>query len=127
MHENIQLISDVHLEKCHVPRDRFVLKQSPECLMTSAYYCPESKKMSIEKEAVQEIIAEKISNQAQRELPASIVHAMKKNGSPRFRVDYRTRNAVVVHDSYPLVLIHDCIDYLRDMTVVLSPEPGSGY
>jgi len=43
---------------------------------------------------------------------SNIVLVKKKDGTLRFRVDYRRLNAVTKQDSYPLPLIDNCLNAL---------------
>jgi hypothetical protein len=56
-----------------------------------------------------------------------IVLVRKKDGSPRFCVDYRQLNAVTVQDSYPIPYQQDLLDNLKDAQYFSSIDLASGY
>ncbi|GFU74525.1 putative retrovirus-related pol polyprotein from transposon [Trichonephila clavipes] len=56
-----------------------------------------------------------------------IVWAKKKDGSPRFWVDYRRWNDVTKKDSYPLLRIDDTLDTLADNTWFSTLDLKSGF
>ena len=51
----------------------------------------------------------------------------KKDGSLRFCVDYRRLNANNISEAYPLPLIDDCLDSLRDVQIFKTLDPNAGY
>jgi len=64
---------------------------------------------------------------AQSEWASPVVIVTKKDGSPRFCVDYRKLNAVTIRDSYPLPRMDDCIDSLGDARIFTTLDCNSGY
>lgn len=56
-----------------------------------------------------------------------ILLVKKKDGKYRFCVDYRKLNAVTVRDSYPLPLVADTLDKLRDAKYLSSLDVRSAY
>lgn len=51
----------------------------------------------------------------------------KKDGTPRFCIDYRLINAITVKDSYPLPRISDCLDSLAGATCFSTMDLLAGY
>jgi len=76
---------------------------------------------SVEQNALKEYIEENLEKGFIRpsESPAGapILFVKKKDGSLRLCVDYRRLNAITIKNRYPLPLIGDLIDQLRDCTV----------
>lgn len=56
-----------------------------------------------------------------------ILLVRKKDGTNRFCVDYRKLNAVTVRDSYPLPLVSDTLDKLRNAKYLSSLDVKSAY
>lgn len=56
-----------------------------------------------------------------------IVLVKKKDGTFRFCVDYRKLNSVTVRDSYPLPLVSDTLDKLRNAKYLSSLDVKSAY
>ena len=82
-----------------------------------------------------EIEEEEISNMLERGIiePSSsawaspVVLITKKDGTPRFCIDYRRLNDVTVKDAYPLPRVDDCIDALSGSKYFSSLDLNSGY
>ena len=56
-----------------------------------------------------------------------IVSVRKKSGEIRLRIDYRSLNKITVDDNYPIPLIDDNIDQLRDKKYFSSLDLKDGY
>lgn len=56
-----------------------------------------------------------------------VVMVRKKDGSYRFCVDYRKLNAVTMRDSYPLPMVADTLDKLKDARYLSSLDIKSAY
>lgn len=64
---------------------------------------------------------------AQSYWTSSIFIAPKKDGTPRFCVDYRKLNKVNIPDSYQILRIDDCVDSFGDNTVHSALDANWGY
>jgi len=61
------------------------------------------------------------------EWASPVVVVPKKDGSPRFCVDYHCLNAVTKKDSYPIFRMEDCVDSLGDAHSFSTLDCNSGY
>jgi len=57
----------------------------------------------------------------------SVVLVPKKDGSLRFRVDYRPLNVVTKREAYPLPRMDECIDSLGEATIFSTLDFNAGY
>jgi len=56
-----------------------------------------------------------------------VVIVTKKDGTPRFCIDFRKVNAITTHDSYPLPRIDETLDALNGMVWFTTLDGASGY
>jgi len=56
-----------------------------------------------------------------------VVIVKKKDGRPRFCIDFRKVNEVTEHDAYPLPQIHATLDKLRGATYLTTLDLQQGY
>lgn len=73
----------------------------------------------------EQLIKEGIIEPCASEYASGIVVVKKKDGSPRVCIDYRRLNKVV--DKYPLPLIEELLDKLRDVRVFSTIDLKNGY
>lgn len=82
-----------------------------------------------------QLIAEQVAKQlkleviepSQAEWSFPVVIVPKSDGTPRFCVDYRRFNDMTVKDTYPLLRMDDCIDFLGEATVFSMLDCNMGY
>lgn len=71
--------------------------------------------MRLQQEAdkeVQKMLSNRIVKPSTSEFSSLPVLIRKKDGTVRFRIDYRRLNELTVKDSYPLPRIHEAIDLI---------------
>lgn len=61
------------------------------------------------------------------ELAELIVFAAKNDGLLRFGVDYWKFKNVTAQVFYPILRIHECIDYLSGTTIISALDTNDGY
>jgi hypothetical protein len=80
-----------------------------------------------EKEDIDRMLAEQVTEPATCEWASPIVLVPKPDDSLRFCVDHRRLNAITVPDTYPLPRMDECIDSLGDAVVFTTLDCNSGY
>lgn len=90
------------------------------------YRYSETKKRVIN-EQVEEMLAAGVIEPSTSSYSSPIVIVNKKDGSPRFCVDYRRLNAITEDDATPLPLIEETIRDLGSATIFSSIDLKSGY
>lgn len=78
-------------------------------------------------EQVQEMLANKIIRPSSSPWSSPVVIIQKKDGSPRFCVDYRRLNAITDRDVYPLPRIDDILDRLAGCQYFSTLDLKAGY
>ena len=73
------------------------------------------------------MFSEQAIEAAQSEWANPVVLVNKPDGSLRFCIDYRKRNALTVKDTYPLPRMDECLDSLGDAVVFSTLDCNSGY
>jgi len=79
------------------------------------------------RDEVNRMLEAKVVRPSTSEWASPVVVVPKKEGSPRFWVDYRRLNAVTKKDSYPIPRMGDCIDSLGDARVFSTLDCNAGY
>lgn len=64
---------------------------------------------------------------AKTEWALPVVFVPKKNGNIRICVNYHRLSALTIRDSYPMPGMDECIDSLRDATIISTLHTKSGY
>lgn len=73
------------------------------------------------------MLAVEVIEPPQSEWASSIVIALKKDGTPRFFIDYRLLDEVTIPDAYPTPRMDDCIDSLGASTIYTALDANWGY
>ena len=95
------------------------IKQAPTRLALA-------QKQIVEKE-IEKMLANDVIEPSESSWASPVVLATKKDGSPRFCIDYRKLNQVTKKDAYPLPNINDCIDALSGSGWFSTLDLASGY
>ncbi|CAH2108922.1 unnamed protein product [Euphydryas editha] len=96
------------------------------CTPTPPYRVTPVKKELIRKE-IDNMLELGVIEEAESEWASPIVLVPKKNGEPRFCVDYRKLNSVTRTDKYPLPLIDDLLASIKPNCVMSTIDLKSGY
>ncbi|XP_042073272.1 uncharacterized protein LOC121813519 [Haplochromis burtoni] len=84
-------------------------------------------KRQVAEEKIREMAAAGVIEPSNSPWAAPVVLVGKKDGSPRFCVDFRRLNAVTKKDSYPLPRIDEALDYVTGSSWFSSLDLRSGY
>ena len=91
-----------------------------------AYKTAVSQKKLIEEE-LEKMLEAQVIEPSESPWSSPVVLVTKKDGSPRFCVDYRKLNSVTVRDCWPLPNINDCLDSLSGACWFSTMDLASGY
>lgn len=80
-------------------------------------YRAEPKARDCERFEIENMLVTNVIEPAKKESVSPVVFASKKDGALMFYADYRKRNAVAIHDSYPLPSMEEGIGSLGDTEV----------
>ncbi|CAI5660323.1 unnamed protein product [Oreochromis niloticus] len=83
--------------------------------------------LQVAEEKIREMAAAGVIEPSNSPWAAPVVLVGKKDGSPRFCVDFRRLNAVTKKDSYPLPWIDEALDYVTGSSWFSSLDLRSGY
>lgn len=100
-------------------RDNPPIRQPPRRL-------PLGKRL-IEKEEVAKMLKRGVIEPSNSAWASPVVLVTKKDGTPRFCLDYRKLNDCTVKDAYPLPRVDDCIDSLSGAKYFSSLDLNSGF
>ena len=84
-------------------------------------------KRQTEKEEINKMLQRGVIEPSNSAWASPVVLVTKKDGTPRFCIDYRRVNDCTVKDAYPLPRVDDCIDSLSGAKFFSSLDLNSGY
>ena len=84
-------------------------------------------KQEMEKDEVNRMLSKGIIEPSRSPWASNIVLVLKKNGKPRFCVDYRPLNKISRKDAYPLPRVDECLDSLAGAKWFSSMDLNSGF
>ena len=90
-------------------------------------YKPALKRKAVIEEQIKQMLDGDQIEPSDSPWASPVVLVTKKDGSPRFCVDYRGLNSVTKKDSYPIPNITDCIDSLSGSKWFSTLDLASGY
>ncbi|CAI5669498.1 unnamed protein product [Oreochromis niloticus] len=110
------------------PRQRAVTPATPAKVPKYNGLTPLEPYLSqVAEEKIREMAAAGVIEPSNSPWAAPVVLVGKKDGSPRFCVDFRRLNAVTKKDSYPLPRIDKALDYVSGSSWFSSLDLRSGY
>ena len=80
-----------------------------------------------EEKALKQMLDHGIIEPSSSNWSSAPVLVRKKDGSVRYAIDYRKLNSKTIRDTYPLPLIHECIDALQGSLWFHALDLASGY
>ena len=85
------------------------------------------KRRKVIEDFVQDLLAQGCIKPSKSDWATPVVIVTKKDGSPRFCLDYRKLNAVTIKDAFPLPRIDDALDQLANRKYYCTLDLASGY
>jgi len=73
------------------------------------------------------MLKQKVIQPSHSESSSPVVVVPKKNGKPRFCVNYRRLNSVTKKDTYPIPRMDDCLDSLGEAQFFSTLDCTAGY
>eukprot|EP00170_Pyropia_yezoensis_P001936 contig_8302_g1940 len=85
------------------------------------------RKREIITDCVNAMLKQDVIRPSRSDWSSPVVVVPKKNGKPRFCVDYRRLNAITKKDTYPIPRMDDCLDSLGEAQFFSTLDCTAGY
>ncbi|CAF3829521.1 unnamed protein product, partial [Rotaria magnacalcarata] len=125
-HKDVFDISKPSIMKTNNVSHRIPIQQQHHPIQSYPYRRP-AKETQIINQQVKEMLNNHIIRSSSSPWSSPVVIIKKKDGSPRFCVDYRRLNAITERDVYPLPRIDDIIDKLAGSQYFTTLDLKAGY
>lgn len=102
------------------------LKPNVEPVNLRAYQYPPRQKTEIEK-IIKDMLKKYIIQTSHSPFASPVLLVKKKDGSWRFCVDYRQLNAMTIKNKFPILIVEDLLDELKNVSVFTKLDLRSGY
>ena len=102
------------------------LKPNSEPINVSSYRYPPHQKTEIER-MVKKMLQQSLIRPSQSPYASPVPLVKKKDGSWRVCVDYRQLNALTIKDKFPIPIIKDLLDELKNATIFSKLNLRLGY
>ena len=111
-----QKLWDGHLGTIHVIKHRIKLTPGAHNVHQKPYRASSTQREN-EKKELNKMLKGSVIDPSTSECAATVFFAPKKDGAPRFCIEYRHLNAVTLRDSYPIQRMDECIDNLGEAAI----------
>ncbi|CAM4846078.1 unnamed protein product [Rotaria magnacalcarata] len=125
-HKDLFDISQPSIMKTNNVSHRIPIQQHHQPIQSFPYR-RSAKETEIINEQVKEMLKNRIIRPSSSPWASPVVTVKKKEGSPRFCVDYRRLNSITERDVYPLPRIDDIIDRLAGSQYFTTLDLKAGY